>query len=399
MAGGLASHCERVFKHLTGEALFHQLGVVVLDHDLSDIQRREMTLRDQRQEEFAEKWISAGKHGILLLAPRFGKIFTTINIFESLKPKTILIAYPDNKIKQSWKDDFNKRGFDDINVTYTTHLSLKKHVDERYDIVVIDEIHLLSEAQMKVCQEFFEKNPRVLGLTGTLSRWTEETLGRELGLSVVAEYTIDEAVREGIVTDYEILVHTVPLDNVVKNNYKGRMRTEKQQFDAYSWGIQQAEKQYKSTMFLRLSRMRVIQSSLAKKQLTKKLLEKYQKERVLVFCGVTKIADSLGIPSYHSKSTEKHIFNDFAEGKGNHLAVVKIGNTGVTYKPLNRLIINYFDSNAENLAQKINRCMAFEYSNPEKKAYIHIVCTNETTELRWLNKALEFFDRSKIKYI
>ncbi len=42
--------------------------------------------------------------------------------------------------------------------------------------------------------------------------------------------------------------------------------------------------------------------------------------------------------------------DDFVTGKGNHLAVVKIGNTGVTYKPLNRVIINYFDSNAENLA-------------------------------------------------
>ena len=80
-----------------------------------------------------------------------------------------------------------------------------------------------------------------------------------------------------------------------------------------------------------------------------------------------KIADELGIPSYHSKSSEKQIFDDFAEGVGNHLAVVKIGNTGVTYKPLNKVIINYFDSNGENLAQKINRCMAMEYNTPEKK--------------------------------
>jgi hypothetical protein len=118
-----------------------------------------------------------------------------------------------------------------------------------------------------------------------------------------------------------------------------------------------------------------------------------------VFCGVTKIADELGIPVYHSKAGDKQVFDDFASGVGNHLAVVKIGNTGVTYKPLNRVIINYFDSNGENLAQKINRCMAMEYDTPEKKAYIYIISSVEDVERKWLKRALEFFDKDKIKYI
>jgi hypothetical protein len=120
---------------------------------------------------------------------------------------------------------------------------------------------------------------------------------------------------------------------------------------------------------------------------------------VLVFCGITKIADALGIPSYHSKKEEKEIFDNFVAGKGKHLAVVKIGNTGVTYKPLNRVIINYFDSNGENLAQKINRCMAMEYDNPDKKAQIYIISSYEEVELKWLKKALEFFEKDKIKFV
>ena len=81
------------------------------------------------------------------------------------------------------------------------------------------------------------------------------------------------------------------------------------------------------------------------------------------------------------------------------MAVVKIGNTGVTYKPLNKVIINYFDSNAENLAQKINRCMAMEYNTPDKKSHIYIISSDQEVEARWLKKALEFFDKSKIKYV
>lgn len=358
-----------------------------------------MTIREKRQRELAKQWIDGGKRGIIYAAPRFGKIRTSIHIMNAIKPKEILIAYPDNKIRDSWVKDFETMGYDDSGVTYTTHLSMKKHLGVEFDLVIIDEIHLLSEAQTEVAKEVIEINKNVLGLTGTMSSWTENTLCSELDICVVARYSIEQAVAEGVVVDYEITVVRVPLDNVVKQSFKSGVKTEKRQFDSYSYVIANAERQGRSTMFLRLGRMRIIQNSIAKLKKTKELLQKHKDERVLVFCGVTKIADSLDIPSYHSKKEEKEIFDNFVNGKGNHLAVVKIGNTGVTYKPLNRVIINYFDSNAENLAQKINRCMAMEYDNPEKKAKIYIICSTEDVELKWLNKALEFFDKSKIKYI
>jgi superfamily II DNA or RNA helicase len=360
-----------------------------------------MTVRDKRQKEFADIWLNHGKHGILNLCPRFGKIRTSINILEHFKPKlkNVLIAYPDNKIKESWQADFEDRGYNDGNVTYTTHLSLKKYADKKFDLVIIDEIHLLSEAQIEVCKDLFDINDQILGLTGTLSSWTERTLEEELDLHVLAHYPIEKAIEEGVIVDYEIHVVRVPLDNTVLQDYKGKQKTEKKHFDGLSWVINKMQYTGADSMFMRLARMRVIQSSLAKRNATKALLNKHKDERVLVFCGTTKIADSLGIPSYHNKSKEKQIFEDFAEGEGNHLAVVKIGNTGITYKPLNKVIVNYFDSNAENLAQKINRCMAMEYNTPDKKAHIYIVSSNETVELKWLQKALEFFDKDKIKYV
>ncbi len=163
-------------------------------------------------------------------------------------------------------------------------------------------------------------------------------------IDVIAEYPIHQAIQEGVIVDYQITVVGVPLDNQHKMNYKGKIRTEKQQFDAYGYVINNMEKSGGNTMFLRLARMRIIQNSVAKLRKTKELLNRHPEERILVFCGLTSIADNLDIPAYHSKSSEKQLFQDFAEGKGNHLAVVKIGNTGVTYKPLNRVIINYFDT-------------------------------------------------------
>jgi superfamily II DNA or RNA helicase len=357
-----------------------------------------LTLRDKRQQEFAQVFLDNGKNGILNLCPRFGKIYTTINILEKLdKDINILIAYPDLKIKSAWEQDFLARKYKNSNIIYTTHLSIKKHTEVLFDLVILDEIHLLSDAQIEAVKDLQTDN--VLGLTGTLCYFTERTLKNELDLDVLAEYPIEQAIKEGVITDYEIRVISVALDNKVENNYKGKWKSEKKQFDAYGWVIDQMERQRKSTMFLRLARMRIVQSSLAKLNKTKELLAKHKDERILVFCGVTKIADALGIPVYHSKAGDKQVFEDFASGKGNHLAVVKIGNTGVTYKPLNRVIINYFDSNAENLAQKINRCMAMEYNTPDKKAHIYIICSTEEVEKKWLKKALEFFDSKKIAYL
>jgi superfamily II DNA or RNA helicase len=358
-------------------------------------------LREQRQKEFADKWMNSGRFGILLLAPRFGKIRTSIEIFKQLKPSSILIAYPDLKIEKSWKDDFEKFGYSHPDVTFTTHLSMKKYVDRKYGIVVIDEIHLLSDAQMDVLNDILVANndKNILGLSGTMTGFTENTIYQRTGLGITARYSIEQAVEEGVIVDYQITVMTVSLDNTKLLDYKGKKRTEKKQFDALSWVIDQNEQRGQNTMFLRLNRMRIIQKSVAKLEATKRILEAHPNDRILVFCGVTEIADNLGCPSYHSKSSEKQMFMDFAEGKGNHMAVVKIGNTGVTYKPLNKVIINYFDSNGENMAQKILRCMAMEYDNLQKKAEIVIVSSNEPTELKWLKKALEFFQPEKVKYV
>jgi superfamily II DNA or RNA helicase len=232
------------------------------------------SIRDKRQQEFADIWLKE-KHGILNLCPRFGKIFTTINALEKMPDGiTILIAYPDVKIKDSWQTDFEKRRYYNPNITYTTHLSLKKYVDYEFDVIIIDEIHLLSDAQLDAAEILLRYNECVLGLTGTLSVATEREIEERLDLHVIAHYPIELAIQEGVIVDYEINVIKVPLDNTVMVKYKTKTRTEKQQFDSYAWVIDQLERQNRNTMFLRLARMRIIQNSLSKLNATKALLKK-----------------------------------------------------------------------------------------------------------------------------
>lgn len=358
-----------------------------------------MTLRDKRQKEFATIWLERGKFGILNLCPRFGKCRVGILALREVIPKRVLIAYPDLKIKKSWEDEFEAMSYRPPEVVFTTFRSLFKHEDEKFDVVILDEVHLLSENNISTCRNLFKNNPRVLGLTGSMSSFTEKDLREQLKLRTLAVYPIETAIKENVIVDYRIFIHKTKLDNVVLQKFGKKVRTEKSHFNAYSWIINKKEEKGEDTGFLRLTRARILSSSLGKVYTTKKILKEFSSSRVLVFCGTIKVSESLEIPAFHSESEDKEIFERFASGEISKLAVVKIGNLGVTYKPLECVILNYFDSNVENMIQKINRCMGMEYDNPDKIAQIHIITTDEEVELNWLERCLKSFDKDKIFWI
>ena len=132
---------------------------------------------------------------------------------------------------------------------------------------------------------------------------------------------------------------------------------------------------------------------------TKEVLSVLKDKRVLVFTGLIEVAESLGIDFYHSKIKDGTVAVSFIAGKTSKLAVVKQLNTGVTFKSLDTAVINFFDSNSENMAQKISRITCKEMFNEGKVAHIVIICSTEEIEKKWLMKSLSFFDNDKINFI
>lgn len=363
-----------------------------------------MNLRDKRQKDFADTWLKS-KFGILYLCPRFGKIKTTINCLKVFNKPKILIIYPIETIKTSWIEDFKKWNYEEAEVTYVTTASLWKFAEnpELFSAIIADEVHNFSEANLQELKKLIDfGNKVVLGLSGTISAMTEQEIFNATGLSVLAHYPIEQAIKEKVITDYEITVIMTELDDKVLHCklYKSstNLLSEKTAYGLVTKRIIQSEESLRDPGLLRIQRMHILRRSVAKLEMAKKLIGRFKDERVLVFCGLTEIADKLGIPVYHSKKKDEKLKQDFCAGIGNHLATVDMFEAGVTVKPINRAIINSFDSNPENLSQRISRLTGFEYDNPDKKAKVYIICT-DTVEKRWLSKALEFFDQSKVKYI
>jgi superfamily II DNA or RNA helicase len=363
------------------------------------------TKRDQIQERISNLIINNNMLGIVDVAPRTGKIKIVLNCLND--KDSIIIAYPESTIKNSWKNDIKKWKFKNKKVSYTTYMSFSK-INNPCDVLILDEVHDISDAQIDAISKYIKKFniKKIIALTGTLTEKTKLKLFANLSLSVIAKYSIEEAVEDGIVTDYKIDIYKTPLstNKNIKVKWSGGefMSSEKLSFDSLSKKIDDIKyidfKSKKVLKFLRLTRMRIFKSSQAKIDLTKKILNDLKNNRVLVFTGLTEVADSLGIESYHSKNKNEIGKDRFINGKSKHLAVVNKLKAGITFPKLNTVILNSFDSNSENTAQKISRATCMEYDNPDKVAHIIIITTNEPIELEWLKKTLEFFDDKKIFY-
>jgi superfamily II DNA or RNA helicase len=358
-----------------------------------------MTKQDELQKKFVDqgvKFFKSNDRGYYNLAMRFGKCKTTIDLIDEIHGDfcTILIAYPDNKLKQTWEHECERWGYHNPNITYVNFSSLKKHVTHSFDMFVIDEFHSCSENERDYAHQIMDNCTHTLGLSGTVSTDTAMLWNME----EIASYTTTDGIKDKILADYQITVHLVNLDNTVKIKDKnGKLKTEKQKYDAYGWVIDKVKQSGGNFMHLALARNRLSLSSIGKIKHVKSLLKRLSGKRVLVFTGLAKVADELGIPSYHSKSKNDDAFTGFQEGKHDHLALAAMGKVGVTYKDLNSVILLNFTYNAEESSQILNRAIKLDYQG--KVADLHIICLNEPAELKKIKESLSMLETSKIKYV
>jgi superfamily II DNA or RNA helicase len=357
-----------------------------------------MTKQDELQKQMVQKTIEfykTNEEGYLDLAMRFGKCRTTIEVLKKMcKNGEVLIAYPDNKLRDTWIDECELWKYDNPNITHVNFSSLKKHLDTGYNFFIIDEFHSASENERELCFEIMKNSVRTLALSGTVSEDTK----MDWGIKEIAKYTTLQGIEDGILADYQITVHTVLLDDLVKTkDKKGKLRTEKQRYDAYTWVIEKMKDENRNFMHLALARNRLSLSSLGKTNYLKGLLKKLSDKRVVVFTGLSKVADEIGIPSYHSKSPNDDAFTGFQKGEHNHLALAAMGKVGVTYKGLDSVILLNFTYNAEETSQILNRAIKLDYKS--KVADLHIICLSEKAELKKIKESLSMLDATKIKYV
>lgn len=306
-----------------------------------------------------------------------------------------LVVAPKKAIFQSWKDDAVK--FDKHHllgrIVFTTYLSLNKHNPNDYDIVYLDEMHSLLDSHRGFLQLYKGK---ILGLTGTPPKRGYSEKGKLVNEFCPVAYTFkaDDAIDNGILNDYQIVVHEIYLDTnkTYQTTMKGKsfMTSEEQNYTYWSRRIDVGSG---NMHMLRVMRMKAMMEYSSKEKYALRLFESINTKCIL-FANTQAQADKLCKYSYHSNNPKsEENLEMFKTGTINKLSTVLQLNEGVNIPDLKQGIIMHAYGNERKAAQRIGRLLRL---NPDEKAIVHILCYKDTIDEKWVKEALENFDQSKI---
>ena len=333
----------------------------------------------------------------VVLGTGVGKTLVGLNYIErnSTPLMRILVVAPKKAIFQSWKDDAVKFGMHHLlgRIVFTTYLSLNKKDPKDFDIVCLDECHSLLDSHRGFLQLY---KGRVLGLTGTPPKYKDSEKGKLVQefCPVVYTFKADDAIENGILNDYQIIVHQLELDQ--EKNFPVAMKnrqfmTSEQQNYNY-WGTR-LDTGSGPIHILRVMRMKAMMEYPSKERYTKILMNSIN-TKCIVFANTQDQADRLCKHSYHSNNPQsENNLIAFKEGKLNHLSCVMQLNEGVNIPDLRQGIIMHAYGNERKASQRIGRLLRL---NPDDKAIVHILCYMGTVDEKWVKEALEGFDQTKI---
>jgi len=355
--------------------------------------------KDEIQKEIIHTIVNANCKGIILSSVRSGK---TRMILESIRKHSledvplIFLAYPNVDIKNSWEKECELIDYHPEFI-FSTFMSLEKMKDVKASYYIFDEAHLLGEEnQLPIAGEIAKNNRNVIFASGTYSRETLDGIKYWTKMKIIVNYTTEEAIKDGIVSDFSIFIHEYKLDD---SNYiqfgktKKWNSTEKKECNRLGNRILKSVGQQK--MFAALERMRFINSTNSLFNVVNNWIKANPNERFILFSSSEKTGEKYNVPMFNSKSKDDSVLKAFQDGNINRLCLIKKASAGVTFPNLSNILITAINSNGENLEQMIGRSLLddTEHSN------IHIFVSNETFQQNWLKKSLESISKNKIKYL
>ena len=308
-----------------------------------------------------------------------------------------LVVAPKKSILAEWKSQAEKFGKEYLlgRMVFTTYLSLNKHNPNDYDVVYLDEAHSLLDSHRGFLQLYKGK---ILGLTGTPPKRGYSEKGKLVNefCPVVYTFKADAAIENGILNDYQIIVHQLKLSQ--EKNYQVEMKgksfktSEEQNYTYWSRRIDVGSG---NMHMLRVMRMKALMEYPTKEKYTKVLMDSIQ-TKCIVFANTQIQSDKLCTHSYHSNNPKsEENLEMFKTGKITKLSTVLQLNEGVNIPNLRQGIIMHAYGNERKAAQRIGRLLRL---NPDEKAIVHILCYMDTIDEKWVKEALEGFDQTKITW-
>ena len=325
---------------------------------------------------------------------------------EQASGKPFLVAAPTQAILDSWPQEAQKFGLTHLldHIAFTTYRSLAKTLAAgSYQKLYLDECHALKDSHEPGLKAHVKQKKSILGLTGTPPAQAQSEKGRLVATycPIVIDYTTDEAVLAGLLNDYRLVVHRLPLrttrDYVLTTKSGSQFTTsERENYFYWSKRLANAAQDPLPVETLRILRMQALMNYPGKGHYMRYLAGQ-QTEKVLLFTSNQQQAEAQADHTYHSKNKHSEAnLAKFNTGEIQRLACVAQLSEGISIPNLRVGIIWHAFGNERKAAQRIGRLLRL---NPDQTATVHLLAYQDTVDEQWVAQALEAFDPAKISYV
>ena len=367
-------------------------------------------VKDQKQRDALNRWASSGARGSIIAGTGFGKSRCGVlaTKWALRKGGKALILVPTTQLQVQFAEEFEKWGVGDLldNVNIMCYQSAYKLVDQHYDIVVCDEIHLGISPEYR---RFFQNNTydMLLCMTATVPE-DDEYRNYLMKLAPIRFHlSLDECVALGLVSPYEIVCIPLELNEEDKKEYKAaqlkfvRSKYLIGEFDSFTAAKLILAKKMQGDMgaakrFFQAIRERtnVINHAGVKIDKAKELVKEHADSKILIFTGSNKFSDamaeSLDAFVYHSGLTKKQREKSLEDFRGQSNAVLcstKALNQGFDVPDASIGIIAGLNSKSLPMIQRVGRLLRL--STAGKIGKIYIVYIKDSQEEKWLKNAVK----------
>lgn len=310
-----------------------------------------------------------------------------------IKPENVLIVIPRLVLINNWKDEFDKWEHPEYkNATFVTYVSFPKMAG-KWDMVIFDECHHLSQRCQDCLHAFKIKN--AIFLSATVKREFKFNIVGYFPNMAMYKLNVKEATNEGILPNPKVYLIPLYLKNspatyeIIKNKGKGKPLTityqQRWNYKTYKGQliIKCSQREYYSDMsslidfynrrsmgnqkmrnlFLHESGRRLKWLSDQKTQFVHNLLLQLHKERTLTFCNSVLQTEVLGHHCINSKNKDsKKNLDDFNAGKINHITACNMLDEGVNLTNCRVGVYAALNSSDRMIVQKLGRLL--RHPNP-----------------------------------
>ena len=378
-------------------------------------------IKNKEQKKALNAWVKGGYCGSIIAGTGFGKsrcgVLAVCHIIDTLdKNKTkheprALILVPTVQLQDQFKEEFKKWDKESylMHVEVMCYQSAYKLIDEDFDIVVCDEVHLgLSPKYRK----FFENNTynALLCMTATLPEEEEYNLRLQEIAPINYTITLDKCVSLGLVSPYEIHCVPVKLTDIEQADYKKvnnkfvYWKYQLGNFDAFNEAKRvladssaPPEKKQAAAQFYACIRARkkIVDFASQKIYALQKIVVNNPEEKILVFGGANAFTDQLAEATetlstvYHSGKTKKQkeqAIKDFKDGTKTVLCSTKALNQGFDVPDAGMGVICGLTSKSLSMVQRVGRLIRFQ---EDKVGRIFILYVKDSQEEKWLNNSIK----------